>query len=289
MGGLLICRIIRYPGTKEYSYLGDMSVKEKLNQMNSFPHSLNIISYSKNPALFLDPMVSVSYVVSEFLVKNEALQLLRIIKEGSVWLQMEHFVVGRLTVASKPSLPMRISTSQGPLGSHSHFVCPFIPNRVIQKLNIGKKKKNAHSVKGILIHSGKWSETPFQINDRQRERIIIILGKKNETVFNLNVTNASAKAFTKGHSLWFQHVNLAKPIIQTDECCKEGHKCVLEWCFFPIILFYLKYNVLFLQVELRQRSGDTITVTRLILPRLFLQTLVLNWSFWLTRNWQSWV
>lgn len=70
-------------------------------------------------------------------------------------------------------------------------------------------------MEGVLTHSDKWAETPFQINDGKRERIIIILGGKNETeFFNLNVTNASAKAFTKGHSLWFQRVNLGDPIIQ---------------------------------------------------------------------------
>lgn len=44
-------------------------------------------------------MVSVSYVVSELLVKNEALHLLRIIQECSVWLQMENDVAGGLTLA----------------------------------------------------------------------------------------------------------------------------------------------------------------------------------------------
>lgn len=50
--------------------------------MNNFSHALNMIRYSKDPALFLDPMVSVSYVVSELLVKNKVLHLLRIIKNA---------------------------------------------------------------------------------------------------------------------------------------------------------------------------------------------------------------
>lgn len=67
--------------------------------MDSFSQALNIISYSKDPALFLDPMVSVSYIVSKMLVKNEALPLLEIIKECSRCVATDGvFCIGQLTV-----------------------------------------------------------------------------------------------------------------------------------------------------------------------------------------------
>lgn len=67
--------------------------------MNSFPHASNIISYSKDPALFLDPLVSVSYIVSKILVKNETHPLLEIIKECSRCMAPDGVLcVGQLTI-----------------------------------------------------------------------------------------------------------------------------------------------------------------------------------------------
>lgn len=121
----------------------------------------------------------------------------------------------------EPACPLGSLQTRDPLGSHP-ILCALLSLAEIHKLNICKTF--AHSMEGVLTHSGKWTETPFQINDEKRENIN--LGGKNETVFNLNVTNASAKAFTKGHSLWVQRVNLEDPIIQTDENKKRMQMCV---------------------------------------------------------------
>lgn len=67
--------------------------------MNSFPHASNIITYSKDSASFLDPLLSVNYIVSKILVKNEVLPLLEIIKECSRCMAPDGVLcVGQLTV-----------------------------------------------------------------------------------------------------------------------------------------------------------------------------------------------
>lgn len=53
----------------------------------------------KDPALLSESVVSVSYVVSEILVKNKTLQLLRKTKQNkAVQHKMEHFVVTKLAI-----------------------------------------------------------------------------------------------------------------------------------------------------------------------------------------------
>jgi hypothetical protein len=56
-----------------------MSIKERLNKL--FFMCLEHYQLFKDSALFSDLIAKVSYVVSDVLVKNETLQLLRIIKE----------------------------------------------------------------------------------------------------------------------------------------------------------------------------------------------------------------